>query len=332
VFKVSQSKVKTWRRCKKQYDYKYNQKLKRKKVKRPFMFGRIVHEMVEANANGDDPFEVLERVGLDNMKLFSAEREMYGEIIEDIRLIMTAYFDFWPDKRLTYIRRGGRNAEHEFEIEIEKGILLVGKIDAVGDTENKLRWLVEHKSFGRSIPNEDHRWRNLQSAVYLRVISMLGWFGKKPMDGVLWDYIWSKPPTIPPVLADKKTLSSRAIDTVPPAIIEELKRLKLSPKDNAKVLTMAQQSQTNYFQRIFTPVSPRVVDEVFQDFVDTAREMYETADRRNVYPRNIERHCEWCDFEPLCRATLQGNDVDYLIEREYTKDADPEEPGEERAE
>lgn len=330
-FRISQSKLKTWLRCRKQYYYKYIEHIKRRRVKRPLMFGRIIHEMIEAHANGDDPFEVLLEAEKSQGKLFTAEKEMYGEIIEDIRLIMTAYFDYWSDKKLVYIRRAGRNAEHSFEIEIAKDVILVGKIDAVGKTANKLKWLVEHKSFGRSVPNEDHRWRNLQSVVYLRTIEMLGWFGGA-IDGVLWDYVWSKPPVIPALLADKKSLSARAIDTVPTAIIEELKALGLNPKDNAKVLAMAQQSQQSYFQRIFTPINKAVVDEVFEDFVDTAREMSETADRRNVYARNLERHCEWCDYEPLCRATLQGLDVDYVREKEYYSNADPEEPGEERAE
>ena len=35
---------------------------------------------------------------------------------------------------------------------------------------------------------------------------------------------------------------------------------------------------------------------------------------------NIERHCSWCDYEPLCRARLQGNDFDFIKERQYEID------------
>ena len=93
-FKVSQSKVKTYRRCHRAYHNKYVLNLKRKRVKRPLMFGRMVHEMLDADANGDDPFEILDRINLDNMKLFASEREMYGDIVDDVAIIMEDYFDY----------------------------------------------------------------------------------------------------------------------------------------------------------------------------------------------------------------------------------------------
>ena len=165
MFKVSQSKVKTWRRCTEAYSLKYVDKLRRKRIKRPFMFGRIVHNMLEADANGDDPFDVLDQVSFDNQKLFAAEREMYGEIVEDLGTIMEAYFEYWPESDLLFVRKKGRSAEHLFEIEVLPGILWTGIIDGVARTPNKLRWLVEHKSFKKKV-NEDHRWRNLQSVTY----------------------------------------------------------------------------------------------------------------------------------------------------------------------
>jgi hypothetical protein len=44
---------------------------------------------------------------------------------------------------------------------------------------------------------------------------------------------------------------------------------------------------------------------------------------------NIGRHCSFCDFEMLCRAEIQGSDVDYLKEREYV--ARKEKPEEDRS-
>lgn len=310
-FKVSQSKVKTYRRCHRAYHNKYVEKLKRKRVKRPLMFGRMVHEMLEADANGDDPFELLEKIDLDNMKLFTVEKEQYGEIVENVGLIMEEYFNYWPEKDLRFLRRDGKSAEHSFEIEILDGILWNGKIDAVGRTPNGLKWLVEHKTFTKK-PNEDERWRNLQSSTYIRANDLLGWFPN--IDGTLWDYIRSKDPAQPGVLADGK-LSSKAIDSLPSAIRAAIRRHGLSPRDYKPLIGKMETNRSNWFDRIHTPVSREVVDRVFDDFLNTVREMSERHGKCS--DMNIERHCSWCDYEQLCRAELTGGDVDYLKKKEY---------------
>lgn len=314
MYKVSQSKVKTWRRCTEAYALKYVDHLRRKKIKRPFMFGRIVHDMTEASANGDDPFDVLDRISFDNEKLFTAEKEMYGEIIEDVRVIMEAYFDYWPESDLTFLRRGGKSAEHEFEIEIIPGILWNGKIDAVGRTPNRLRWLVEHKSFKKR-PSDDHRWRNLQSITYIKAIQILGWV--KTIEGTCWDYIRSKAPTRPKLLK-KGGLSQASIVTLPAIIRETVREHGLKLRDYSDLMGVAEEGQSDYFSRIFTPVNAEVVDHVFADFLLTAQEMASChGEKRN---RTIEQHCDWCDYEPLCRAVLTGADVDFVKEKEYYLD------------
>lgn len=312
-FKVSQSKVKTYRRCHRAYHNKYVEKLKRKRVKRPLMFGRIVHDMIDAYANGDDPFEVLDNIGIENMKLFAAEKEMYGEIVDDIGIIMEDYFQHWPERDLVYLRRNRRSAEHEFEIELFPGVLWNGKIDGVAKTPNKLKWLVEHKTFTR-MPGEDERWRNLQSVTYIRALDILGW---QPVDGTCWDYIRSKAPPRPGLLKDK-SLSKKKIDTLPTAILAAIEAHGLNVKDYESFIVSMESNRPNWFKRIHTPVGKEVVDKVFADFENTVREMVDKHGK--VRDMNIDRHCGWCDFEPLCRAELQGLDVDYVKKKEYYTD------------
>lgn len=314
-FKVSQSKVKTYRRCHRAYHNKYVEKLKRKKVTRPLTFGRIVHEMIEAFANGDDPFEILDAINLRDAKLFASEREEYGEIIDDIHTIMTEYFAHYPDNDLVYLRRGGRSAEHEFNIELMDGVIWNGKIDAFGRTPNKLTWLVEHKTFNRR-PSDDDRWRNLQSITYFRAIDIMGW---PAVDGVCWDYIGSKAPAQPGILADG-SMSQKAIKTLPTAVEKFLARHK--PGGNADYRPFIQKTAVNrdeWFLRIHTPVLKEAVDHIFSDFENTIRRMVD--DHGKVRDMNIERHCSWCDYEQLCRAELLGGDVDFLKKKEYTTDA-----------
>lgn len=310
LFKVSQSKVNTWRRCRAAYNYKYVDKLRKKRKSRPLQFGSIVHSMLEAYANGDDAFDKLDEINIKDMRLFQVEKEEYGEIIEDIRVIMTEYFLKWPDKSLMYLRQKGKGAEHHFEVEILPGVLLTGKIDGFAKSPNKLRWLVEHKTFTR-MPNEDSRWRNLQSSVYIRVSDMLG---LPPVDGTLWDYIFSKPPAYPEMLKSGQ-MSQRGIDSLPTRVLQTLKEHRLKPKDFGTLIESVTANRNKYFQRIFTPDKPGVVDKVWKDLLETAQEMLDLHGKRKA--RTIDKHCSWCDYEGLCRGELQGSDVDYIKGREY---------------
>ena len=309
-FRVSQSKVKTWRRCHYAYHLRYVERLRKKAKSRPLQFGTIIHQMLEADAEGDDPFAVLPRVLKEQGKLFAAEREMYGDILEDIRQIMSAYFDYWPEKDLKFERRDGKSGEHEFNIELFPGVIWNGKIDAIGRTPNKLRWLVENKTFNRK-PSDDDRWRNLQSCTYIRANDMLGW---PNADGMCWNYIGSKVPAKPGLLKDG-AMSEKNIVTLPITVRETIKELGLKEKDHKGFIKRSEEHLSSWFQRIHTPVNTSVVDSVFEDFKFSILEMIDGHEK--CKDKNIEKHCGWCDYNALCRAELEGNDVDYLKQKDY---------------
>lgn len=313
AFKVSQSKLKTWRRCRYAYHCRYVEKLKKRRKSRPLQFGSMVHEMIEAYANGDDPFERLDLIAATQGKMFREELEEYGNLIEDVRAIMTDYFDYYDERSLLYLRRKGRSSEHSFEVELIDGIILEGKIDAFAKTPNRLVWSVEHKTFSR-MPNEDERWRNIQSATYHRVTQMLGWFN---IDGIVWDYIRSKAPTMPRVLKDG-SLGKRSIDSLPTVMMKFLEDAKLDPKKHKELLVSVRANRANYFKRIFTPTKEDVVDILWKDLQESALEARDLHGK--VKARTIDQHCSWCDYEAICRAELTGGDMDFVKEKEYYVD------------
>jgi len=261
-FKISQSKVNTWRTCHYKYHLKYVEKLVPLAKSRPLKFGGIIHKLIEVNGEGGDWQSTLNEIAHTEKKLFAAEREAYGEIIDDIRIIFAAYLEYWGDRRhhaksLKFIEREGRLTELPFQIPIDNGNLLFkGVIDGLFRTPNKLKWLGEHKTFTR-MPSHDHRWKSIQPAVYIRAIEMLGWL--KDVDGVAWNYIYSKPPTRPQRLKSGG-LSQKKIVTLPSVVQEALERDSLDPRDYAKLIDMAGESQSVYFRRVFTPVKRPVVD------------------------------------------------------------------------
>lgn len=315
-FRVSQSKLKTWRRCKRQYHYKYVAKLRARKKSRPLGFGSLIHRMIEADAEGKDPFEAMNHE-FDAAPIFAEEREFFRELREDVEDIMTEYFEFWQKQPLAFIKHGRIRVEHEFTVSVEDGLTVTGKIDG-HIRAKRMSWLLENKSFSKP-PNEDDRWRSIQGSVYIRIVQMLGW---RPVDGMLWNYIRSKPPTMPQ-LKKNGELSARSIDSLPSRIVRafEIMGVPITEKHRA-LMSAARENRTRYFWRVFSTVKPGVVDRLFSDFITTAREAREAHGKTQVM--TIDRHCSWCEFEPLCRAELTGGDTDFLVERDFYEKKDGE--------
>lgn len=276
------------------------------------MFGGIVHEICEAQAEGLKWEKVLDKIELDNKKLFKREVEMYGNIILDIRDIMTDYFEYWDGNvnSIKPIKHDGRRSEHEFRIELFDGIWFTGKVDMVGKAR-KMRWLTEHKTFSR-MPSEDDRWRSIQTAVYFKA---LGEMGIENIDGVLWDYVSSKPLNVPGELTPTGKISQRKIDTVPSRVRRWMKDEGVKKAEYPKLLSDAEENLPNRFIRLFSPVKPQVVSVIWEEFLETAVEIAENHGKKKAMC--IGRHCTWCDYNPLCKAEMLGDDVDWIIERDY---------------
>lgn len=316
---VSQSRAKSWRLCPRQHFNRYTLLLERKTVSRPLKFGSVIHEMLEAFNSGKDPYKVLKRIARENRKLFAAEREYYGDIVEDARIIFEAYVEWYRKDELHYIRWKKQRAEHHFEIELAPGLIFDGTIDALARREDRLRFIVDHKTFSK-LPSEDERWRNLQSAVYLKAAEMLG---MRPFDGVCWNYIKSKAPTRPGINKDG-SVSSQRIDTLPAVVRRVFKEHRIDPTEDKAVIALqrAEENVPNYFRREYVPVNTPVVEKLFADFVATAEEIAEDETKPKAKRKKImciDRHCSWCDFERLCRTELTEGDVSYVRRKEYGK-------------
>ena len=212
---INQSRVAAWRSCRQRYAYKYDDGIIPKRTPRPFMFGTIVHQVLQAGIDaGDDNagFKLLEAINLKQGRMFREEREYYGEILSDITVIMDEYYDYWPKRDLQFVElEQGKHSEYTFQLELKR-FIVEGTLDGIARTPNGRTWLVEHKTHS-DLPSEDHRWRNLQSSVYLTAIQQLQLV--KKVNGVLWNYISSKPPTVPQYLEKSHRLSKQAIVTLP---------------------------------------------------------------------------------------------------------------------
>ena len=166
--KVSQSKVRQWRECRRKFWYAHVMKIQRRRQPRPLAFGSISHKMKEALAQGEDPYEVLENIPKQDLEAYREDPEKYGDILKDLEYANQIFGTLEEAaNRPTSSTTKYRN-EHPFEVVLEEeGIMVKGTIDAV-TKYRQMNWLTEHKNH-KNIPNDDERWRSVQSVVYIKV-------------------------------------------------------------------------------------------------------------------------------------------------------------------
>ncbi len=321
LFEVHQSSIKRWRMCKRAYWYSYILKLQKRKKSGPLWRGTIAHEMLEAKANGLDPMAPLESMEAEYEKLFQDEKDYYGNIPEQVKLIMSGYFDYYEEDDLTPIAIGKdkkKKAEHKFAIELAPGIIFKGKIDQVARDKQKHNWLLDHKTH-KVLPETGLKYSDIQSAIYVSVLNRLA--PSLKIYGVCWDYIRWKMPSIPEVLKSGE-MSKRAIDTTWTVYRAALKRAGLKTSDYLDMRDRLKEKESSFYRREYLPIHGSLVDNVLAEAITTAKEMKERAGHDTT--RNIERHCTYCDFYMLCQAELRGLDTDYMLKTDYTEKPDAE--------
>lgn len=280
------------------------------------MKGSIIHEMDEAYTDGKSWEDVLDRYQREYDKLFLEEKEEYGDIISDMKRIMEGYISKWSADDLKYIKKKDKRTEHLLEVDLIPGkVVLVGKIDKIGVDKMGRVWLVEKKSF-KKLPKEEVRFSDLQTTIYYWAAPQCGF----PIpDGIMWDYVRSKPPAIPPLLKNGQLSKRMGIDTTFSTYLDEVCKLGLSPDYYSEILQHLKEKPDNFYRRIFLPAPDSLVVTLIKDLKETALEIRALGETRS---RNLSRDCSWCGYYPLCQAELRGLDAKFIRSREYKERSD----------
>lgn len=310
MFEVHQSHIKCYLRCRQQEHYRYRENLQRRKRPNPLIRGTIIHEMIEYRAGGKSPNIPLRAAEKEYAKLFREEKEEYGDLIGDIRLLMNHYFKWYDRDPIKPIKIKGKSAEHSFKVDLCKGIVLGGKIDLVGELRDERRWIVDHKSH-KTLPKGDIYYSDIQGILYAWAFPIQY---KMKVDGVVWNYIRFKSPTIPEVLKNGE-MSRRQIDTLWPVYSDALISEGLNPKDYDDMKTKLEGNEASFFQRAYMPAHKSLITTVLEETKEIAQEMKQQ--KKPV--RHLGRHCTWCEFYELCQAELRGYDAAAIRRVKFTE-------------
>lgn len=306
--KVSHSRIRCWRACKKRHDYRYNQRLKKRAPPAPLLRGRIIGECLDAVASKQPVSEVLDKYEKQYRRLFREEHEMYGDLIGDVRKIIEGYQRVWSEDGLRY-----EHTEAPLELELLPGVQFVGYIDKVAMDRSGRRWLIDHKSH-RNIPNDEVRQADIQSIFYY-----WGWnetHPDEPADGFLWDYLRTKTPTVPEVLKNGQLSQKKSIDTDYHTYRQAIIDNGLDPADYAEFLKDLKDQPNQFFKRVHLPnPNKAVVQQVVEETKTEAVLIRALGDV--VTTRTLTRECPTCEFFTLCQGELRGHDVSTIRKKDY---------------
>lgn len=332
TFEVGFSMVKSYRRCPKQYEFKYLRNLQRRKPAPPLIRGTILHEMLNARAlrsmrkPSQVPASILANYQEKYGQLFREEREIYGEtFIDDIRRVFENYERLYATDNWKY-----ESTEEEVITELvgDRGgdisILYKGHLDKRIITKGR-RWIVDHKTH-KTIPGEDQRFNDYQILLYLWAHNREAKKADRA-DGLIWDYLRTKPPTIPQPLVKGGLSVAQNQDTDYETYVRQLKALRIDPRPYAEFLkSLKERSSTKFFLRVPLPEpSEEMTNSVVDDMVVTAVQMRDAKS----FPRHMSRDCSWCEYYRLCHSELRGLDSEFIEKTEFEEKVIGEENGEE---
>jgi hypothetical protein len=304
-FISTHSMLKTFRRCPKQFEYKYIERLKPRILGRPLRLGTWMHKLQEVLYSGGDWREEQKRLSYKFNELFDEEKDEIGNLPRDTELLMRSYLWHYQNDNWNVLE-----TEFTLEAELPDGAILRAKIDNLIEDQYGL-WIVDHK-WHKTLPTHEYRVLDSQSADYIWVAHKNG----IPVQGHIWNYGRSKVPTIPELTKKTRAISRwNKIDTDYPTVARWFKAnpgVALGPyRDKIRYLKSLQYEHgkpqsSSFFKRVVIEKAPHMINRV-------AREMYHTHKRVHRYPwhqtdmveRVPDRSCLYmCSFKDICSAEL----------------------------
>lgn len=315
------SMLKTFRRCPKQAEFKYVHRLKPRMLGSPLKRGTWVHSLLEEHHSGRDWRIVHAKLSTQFDNLFDEEKDYYGDMPTEIKVIMESYEWHYKDDPWKVL-------ETEFQIETEfpDGTIYRGKVDALIENSFGI-WVVDHKTH-KVLPDQNFRLLDAQSALYLWACLR----NKIPVQGFIWNYVRWKAPGIPEPIKNNSRLSKTITDTDYPTLYRALKKYqaerdyKITAEDRAWLARLKAQryspgnpQESSFFRRDTLEKDNAMLKRVALGNYVTSRRMHSyNFTNPDAVERVVERGCGFsCSYTDICAAELMGANIIPLIKQNY---------------
>ena len=300
----SQSRIKTYRRCPKAHEYRYVQGLTRRRSGPQLSRGVTLHELLDARALGKPIEPILKSYLKMYEELWDEEKEDYSSP-DDLHSIYNRYCQKYQGEGLDYRQKS------EIEVTASMGKrLFKGFIDKLPQDQMGRVWVCDHKSH-KVIPDESARFSDIQTVLYFWAARENG----EKVDGILWDYIRTKPPTVPELLKKGGLTRRKDLDSDYDTYLAAIKKHGLNPQDYQAELERCKSRV--FFHRVYLPKPGEdLIREVVDDFFNTAIQIDRSLET-GVAPRNMTRDCKSCSYYSICSLEVRGMDTDLVRKQMY---------------
>jgi len=314
---ASQSEINLFRKCMKAHDLRYRERLERKRPIIPMLVGKILHAMLHNHVMAkkltsfkEDAWDVLDTYAEQYKKFFEEEREEHGDIVGNCERLFLSYVETYKNDDLIY-----EESEIFVATDLADDLRFIGYIDKIAVDQHKRRWIVDHK-FMKNIPDAESRFHELQMIYYIWAWNR--WKPDQPVDGIMWDYVRTTPPTMPDILKSGELSQKASLRCDRRTYEKEIKRLGLDPKPYQPFLEKLQKKDSMFFDRVFLPApSKKQLDQVVADFRTTALMIRHL---KGIAPKSMSKfNCQGCQYKQICEAEIRGLDANFVKKKHFKK-------------
>lgn len=324
TLRLSHSQIKTWRRCRLKWYFRYVLGLQPKQTIDKIEMGNYGHRLLEAFYKGEDWRKASEEYWKEQTQnMFEEEIDAYEKIRHDIEIIMARYVDHYKHQLEEWDVLG---VEQPFEVRIpthtgrSSQTTLCGIFDLViQEKRNGNIWLVDHKITSRDVDKtEEDLILDPQVNYYLWALNQLvetKGDEELPVQGVIYNMVRSKVPSKPRLLKDGKAVSkAKNIDTDVETYLATLQEYGLNPKDYVDILDYIKENGRPFFAQLKVHRTKPELDAIEKELYDISKDI-----RHGEIFRHEHRDCSWdCkQFRELCIMDFKGLDTEDYINLNY---------------
>jgi hypothetical protein len=328
---VEVSPIRAFQRCNRAFWYRYIRDLKSKRRTAPLSLGIEIHKFFqETHELGDE--RALEHID-ERWEALSPETRMFYRnrgknennppLPDDVRRLVRGYRANYPSDEWNIIE-----VEKHMKGKID-GLTFVGIADVIAEIPilGEGLTVVDHKSTTR-IPDETVQLNDPQLVIYAVMAKRLY---DLDIRRVMWNYIVTKPPTIPEVvgLKDKPRqdgafsskkgprLSTRKISTDAYTYRETLltaarKHPEIDPNKEqyVKHIRALNTQSSQFFRRVPIELTPAIETQAVRE-LSAVHSVMQAMIAADVFPRTVSPFtCPNCEFKRLCSAELMDHKGD----------------------
>jgi RecB family exonuclease len=322
---ITNSLLKTFRRCPRATLYKHTDLLAPRQISKPLRRGTWMHALLEAFYDPDhttdeersNAWKMIHRhYSAKYSELFDEEKDSLGNLPDELKRLMFSYLWHYRKDQGWIIHE----VEKKIQVPISGKFIYQGKVDMLVEDDYGL-WVVDHKTM-KQIPSHTQRALDVQSVLYIWACRELG----IPISGFIWNYVRTE--AAKPLRFNLNgALSKRQGSTDYPharrSLLQAGKNLAdyedlLGPLRAARYDPEKPQQLSPFFERHVWEKSDKMLDLIVAEAMKTARRYlkYNFQDR-DLVERVPDRSCDWCSYRSLCITDLIGGNSEIVRKQNF---------------